>query len=56
VGLTATVYTFDEPPRRNVYENLSLRGARHPSETEDFLHALAYCLEYGGSLRAGCRR
>jgi uncharacterized protein YaeQ len=52
VALTATVYTFDielSDVDRNVYKTLSLRVARHPSETEDFLVArvLAYCLEYG---------
>jgi uncharacterized protein YaeQ len=52
VALTATVYTFDidlSDVDRNVYETLSLRVARHPSETEEFLVArvLAYCLEYG---------
>jgi uncharacterized protein YaeQ len=51
VALTATVYSFDielSDVDRNVYETLSLRVARHPSETEDFLIArvLAYCLEY----------
>jgi uncharacterized protein YaeQ len=51
VALTATVYTFEielADADRNVYETLSLRVARHPSETEDFLLArvLAYCLEY----------
>ena len=51
MALTATVYTFDvelSDVDRNVYENLSLRVARHPSETEDFLvtRVLAYCLEY----------
>jgi uncharacterized protein YaeQ len=52
VALTATVHTFDielADADRNVYETLSLRVARHPSETEDFLltRVLAYCLEYG---------
>jgi len=52
VALTATVYTFDielSDVDRSVYETLSLRVARHPSETEDFLltRVLAYCLEYG---------
>ena len=33
---------------RGVYENLGLRVARHPSESDEFLIArvLAYCLEY----------
>jgi len=52
VALTATVYTFEielSDVDRNVYETLSLRVARHPSETEEFLltRVLAYCLEYG---------
>jgi uncharacterized protein YaeQ len=52
VALTATVYTFDielSDVDRNVYETLSVRVARHPSETEEFLltRVLAYCLEYG---------
>jgi uncharacterized protein YaeQ len=51
MALTATVYTFDielADADRNVYETLSLRVARHPSETEEFLitRVLAYCLEY----------
>jgi uncharacterized protein YaeQ len=52
LALTATVYTFEidlSDVDRNVYETLSLRVARHPSETEEFLltRVLAYCLEYG---------
>ena len=52
MALTATVYSFDielSDVDRNVYQTLSLRVARHPSETEDFLitRVLAYCLEYG---------
>ena len=48
---SATVYTFDiqlAHVDRGVYESLSLKVARHPSETEDFLltRVLAYCLEY----------
>ena len=33
---------------RGVYEELSLRVARHPSETDEYMmtHVLAYCLEY----------
>jgi uncharacterized protein YaeQ len=51
VALTATVHSFDielADVDRNVYQTLSLRVARHPSETEDFLitRVLAYCLEY----------
>ena len=51
MALTATVYNFDirlSDVDRNVYETLSLRVARHPSETEEYLltRVLAYCLEY----------
>lgn len=47
----ATIYVFDitlNDADRNVYETLSFRIARHPSETEEFLltRVLAYCLEY----------
>ena len=51
MALTATVSTFDialNDVDRHVYEQLSLKVARHPSETEDYLwtRVLAYCLEY----------
>src|SRR5438309_11590322 len=51
MALTATVYNFDiglSDVDRGVYESLSLRVARHPSETEEYLvtRVLAYCLEY----------
>lgn len=51
MALTATVSTFDiavSDVDRHVYETLSLKVARHPSETEDYLwtRVLAYCLEY----------
>jgi len=51
MALSATVYVFDirlADADRNVYETLSLRVARHPSETEEYLltRVLAYCLEY----------
>jgi uncharacterized protein YaeQ len=51
VALSSTVYNFDidlSDSDRGVYETLSLRLARHPSEAEDYLVArvLAYCLEY----------
>ncbi|SEJ35918.1 YaeQ family protein [Demequina mangrovi] len=47
----ATVHTFDitlADVDRSVYEDLSLRAARHPSETGLFLvtRVLAYCLEH----------
>jgi uncharacterized protein YaeQ len=51
MALGATVYTFKialADSDRGVYEDLELRVARHPSETEDHLltRVLAYCLEY----------
>lgn len=51
MALTATVYNFDiqlSDVDRSVYETLSLRVARHPSETEEYLvtRVLAFCLEY----------
>lgn len=51
MALGATVYTFKialADSDRGVYENLDLRVARHPSETEEHLltRVLAYCLEY----------
>ena len=51
MALTATISTFDialNDVDRHVYEELSLKVARHPSETEDYLwtRVLAYCLEY----------
>src|SRR3954454_8009119 len=51
MALTATIYNFDvqlSDVDRHVYETLSLRVARHPSETEEYLvtRVLAYCLEY----------
>jgi uncharacterized protein YaeQ len=51
MALSSTVFTFEidlSDADRGVYENLSLRVARHPSESDEFLIArvLAYCLEY----------
>jgi uncharacterized protein YaeQ len=50
VALPSTIYTFEidvSNVDRGVYETLSLKVARHPSETEDYLvtRVLAYCLE-----------
>jgi uncharacterized protein YaeQ len=47
---SSTIFVFDvdlSDADRNVYESLSLRLARHPSESDEFLVArvLAYCLE-----------
>lgn len=51
MALTATVFSFDvqlNDLERGVYETLSFRAARHPSETDEYFMArvLAYCLEY----------
>jgi len=51
MALTATIYNFDvelADTDRHVYESLSLRLARHPSESEEYLIArlLAYLLEF----------
>ncbi len=51
MALGATIYNFDidlADADRSVYETLSLRVARHPSESEEYLvtRLLAYCLEY----------
>ena len=51
LALGSTLYNLDidlADSDRGVYDTLTLRVARHPSESEDFLVArvLAYCLEY----------
>ena len=51
MALSSTMFTFEidlSDADRHVYEALSLRVARHPSESDEFLLArvLAYCLEY----------
>jgi uncharacterized protein YaeQ len=51
MSLGATIYIFDirlSDGDRHVYETLSLRVARHPSETAEYLltRVLAYCLEF----------
>jgi uncharacterized protein YaeQ len=51
VALTATIYNFDvqlSDVDRGVYETLTIRAAKQPSETEEYLatRVLAYCLEY----------
>ena len=51
MALSATIYNFDtelSDVDRGVYETFSLRMARHPSETPEFMltRFLAYCLEY----------
>src|SRR5690554_3750240 len=52
------MYTFDitlADVDRGVYEDLSIRVARHPSETEPFMitRLLAYCLEYEPGIEFG---
>src|SRR5215203_3293072 len=51
MALSSTIFNFEidlSDADRQVYESLSLRVARHPSESDEFLIArvLAYCLEY----------
>jgi len=51
MALSSTVHTVDidlADSDRGVYESLSLRVARHPSESEEYLitRLLAYCCEY----------
>jgi len=51
VALSSTIFFFEidlAHADRGVYEQLSLRVARHPSESDEFLIArvFAYCLEY----------
>ena len=51
MALTATIYNFEidlADNDRGVYESLSLRVARHPSESEEYLltRVFAYALEY----------
>jgi uncharacterized protein YaeQ len=60
MALTATIYNFETEladVHRGVYESLSLRMARHPSESAEFMltRFLAYCLEFreGIELTAG---
>jgi uncharacterized protein YaeQ len=55
MALTATIYTFEialADVDRQVYESLTVRVARHPSETETYLltRVLAYCLEYADGI------
>lgn len=51
MALTATVYNFEidlADNDRSLYETLSLRVARHPSESEEYLltRVIAYAMEY----------
>src|SRR5262245_12483249 len=52
MALTSTIYNLDidlSDVDRGVYEKLTLRVARHPSETIEYMlmRVFAYCLEYG---------
>ena len=56
MALTATIYNFDvdlADADRRVYESLSLRVARHPSESEEYLvtRLLAYLREFGEGIQ-----
>lgn len=58
MALGATMHTFAvqlADVDRGVYEDLALRVARHPSETEAFMmtRVLAYCLEYEEGIAFG---
>lgn len=58
MALSATIYNLDislADVDRNVYEELSLRVACHPSESPEYLVArvLAYCLEYTEGIAFG---
>jgi len=51
MALTATIHQFTvalSDVDRGVYETLSVKAARHPSESAEYLwtRVLAYCLEY----------
>lgn len=51
LAISSTIHTFEielSDVDRGVYETLTLRVVRHPSETEGYLvtRVLAYCLEY----------
>jgi uncharacterized protein YaeQ len=51
MALTSTIYNFDlalADSDRGVYEDLAIRAAQHPSESEEYFvtRVLAYCLEY----------
>ena len=55
MALTATIHNFEielADSDRGVYESLTLRIARHPSESEEYLvtRLLAYLLEYTGGI------
>ncbi|ALJ21934.1 YaeQ family protein [Microbacterium sp. No. 7] len=58
MAIGATIHTFDvqlADVDRGVYEDFSLRAARHPSETDAFMvtRVLAYCLEHEEGIAFG---
>ena len=58
MALTATVFSFEvqlNDVDRGVYESLSFKAARHPSESDEYFIArvLAYCLEYREGIAFG---
>ncbi len=58
MALSATIYNLDislADVDRNVYEELALRVACHPSESPEYLvtRVLAYCLEYTEGIAFG---
>lgn len=58
MAIGATIHTFDiqlADVDRGVYDDVALRVARHPSETEAFMltRVLAYCLEYEEGIAFG---
>lgn len=58
MAIGAMIHTFDvrlADVDRGVYEELSLRVARHPSETDQYMvtRLLAYCLEYEEGITFG---
>ncbi|MFT4158232.1 MAG: YaeQ family protein [Microbacterium sp.] len=58
MAIGSTMYTFDvqlADTERGVYEDYSLRVARHPSETEPYMltRVLAYGLEYADGIAFG---
>lgn len=58
MAIGSTIHTFSvqlADVDRGVYEDFSLRVARHPSETDAFMltRILAYCLEYEAGIEFG---
>ena len=58
MAIGSTIHTFAvqlADVDRGVYEDLTLRVARHPSETDLYMvtRVLAYCLEYEDGIEFG---